>query len=198
MNQNETQLDALELALLKDAEVLPRKHSVQRKLERLLAETGQKLSTQKLDLPWPSMHPKLSRGENYEQQAYRVMDYPRVQEGESFLFYRTLILWGHPIGLHLIASGHFMERLAPALLSNYRSLDASWQYVAHDNPWLWESDKPGLMPCSGMKTESLEEEINKRKFLKLSRFLPLKQYVDLTEISVNCFAELHHYLFSKL
>ncbi|MEM6342228.1 MAG: hypothetical protein AAF927_00055 [Bacteroidota bacterium] len=144
------------------------------------------------------MHPKLSRGENYEQQAYRVMDYPRMQEGESFLFYRTLILWGHPIGLHLIVSGHFMERLVPSILSDYKSLDESWQFAAHDNPWIWEADKAGLQSCRNMKVGRLEEEISKRKFLKLSRFLPLEHYAKLPEISVSCFAELHHHLFSKL
>ena len=198
MKQRETELDSTELALLQDAELLPRKHSVQRKLEQILALTGEKLSAQQLVLPWSSMHPKLSRGENYEQQAYRVMDYPRMQEGESFLFYRTLILWGHPIGLHLIASGHFMERLVPPLLATYQNLDPSWQFTAHDSPWIWEAYKPGLTPCSRMKPEKLEAEILKRKFLKLSRFLPIEQYADLPEISANCFAELHHHLFSKL
>ncbi|MEL7533456.1 MAG: hypothetical protein AAFN10_19235 [Bacteroidota bacterium] len=198
MNQNNTSLDPLELALLKDAEILPRKHEVQDKLEKLLAQTGEQLLAQSLALPWPSMPPKLSRGENYAQQAYRVMDYPRMQQGEGFLFYRTLVLWGHPIGIHLIVSDHFMERLVPFLLDRYQDLNPAWQFAAHDNPWIWEASAAGLVACSSMAKEQLAGEIAKRKFLKLSRFFPLDQYADLAEMSVDCFAELHHQLLARV
>lgn len=198
MKQNKTELDSLEFALLADAKVLPRKHSVQRKLETLLTQTGQSLEALALPLPWPSKNPKLSRGENYAQQAYRVMDFPRIQEEGSFLFYRTLILWGHPIGIHLIVSGHFMERLVPIFLKQYQSLDSNWQYAAHENPWIWEASEPGLWQCNSMDRDQIKEEVAKRKFLKLSQFVALEQYADLAKMSSACFAELHHHLLAPL
>lgn len=194
MKQDDTQLNTRELALLQDAKVLPLKHSVQQKLEQKLIQTGNTLKALKLSLEWESKAPKLSRGENYAQQAYRVMDFPRIQEEGGFLFYRTLVLWGHPIGAHLIVSGHFMERLVPRLLNNYQQLAPHWLLAAQDSPWIWESEAEGLLVCSTLSEENLNLEIEKRKFFKLSSFLPLDQYDRLADFSRDRWAELHHLL----
>ncbi|MFK7924247.1 MAG: hypothetical protein AB8H47_19985 [Bacteroidia bacterium] len=198
MKPVEFQLDPQELALLADSEVLPRKHRVQQKLEKILLQTGQTLNEMAFPLPWSSKSPKLSRGENYEQQAYRVMDFPRIQAEGGFLFYRTLILWGHPIGMHLIASGHFMERLCPSLLAHYPSLAPHWYYAAQDTPWIWQANAQGLIPCHSMEEDQLKIEIAKRKFLKLSSFVDLDQYADLQRLSQDRFAELHGKLIEPL
>lgn len=198
MQSVEFPLNPQELALLADPDVLPRKHRVQQTLEKILLQTGQSLNAMALSIPWSSKPPKLSRGENYEQQAYRVMDFPRIQEEGGFLFYRTLILWGHPIGMHLIASGHFMERLAPSLIAHHSSLAPHWYYAAQDTPWIWQADANDLIPCFNMEPDQLLAEISKRKFLKLSSFVPLDRYADLPQLSLDRFAELHSKLIEPL
>ncbi|MEL6589510.1 MAG: hypothetical protein AAFQ68_05495, partial [Bacteroidota bacterium] len=137
-----------------------------------------------------SKPPKLSRGENYHQQAYRVMDFPRMQDGESFFLFRSLVLWGHPIGFHLIVSGHFMERLASTFLQHHRDLAAHWYYSQQEEPWIWEAEAPGLIPCAAIETSVLRIAVQKRSFFKLSSFLPLQQYQELPAMSLARWQEL--------
>lgn len=179
-----------EFALLADPEVLKRKHRVQLKIEQLLLQSGQNLQ-QAISTGWQaSKPPKLSRGENYQQQAYRVMDFPRMQEGESFFLFRSLVLWGHPIGFHLIVSGHFMERLAPAFLQHHQALPSHWYYGQQEQPWIWEAEAPGLTSCATTETSVLRIAVQKRAFLKISSFLPLQQYQALPAMSLTRWQEL--------
>ena len=105
------QLTEKELAIFQDYEFMPLKAKVWAKIEALLSQLQQQLEEKipefSNQLPTDLIYSsgKLSRGENYKTYSYRVMDYPRVFQGSDIFTYRCVVLWGHPIGFHLILKG---------------------------------------------------------------------------------------------
>lgn len=191
MNKDLYQLNPAEWELINDRDILPRKHQITAKMESLLLNLGDFLfHLHQEESHMSSLPPKLSKGENYHQQAYRVMDFPRMVDGKSFLFYRAVILWGHPIGLHLIGSGHFQRSLTHDLLQSVSSLSPNWQLATQETPWTWEAEAEGWKSLCKFEQETLQAELEGRSFFKISYFLPLVQYLDLLEKGQDLYKEL--------
>ncbi len=173
-------LDPVELAVLKDREFMPVKLRVARKLEAKLNQLGQSLQAeveaqgQHLPAVIRARPPKLSRGENYQSYAYRVMDYPRVFGKEDMLAFRSMVLWGHPVGYHLMLAGTYREQYRPLLAQAISQLPEGYLLSAQATPWQWEPSHD-LLPAQQLTAETVAEIISQRAFIKVSYFLPLTE-----------------------
>jgi hypothetical protein len=179
----EPQLTAEELSLLQRKDLLPSKHRLLAKLDQQLAT----LATELTDLQEAAglgKHPllrvsgKVSRGENYHLQSYRVLDYPRVFDKKDIFAFRSMVLWGHEISFHLLLSGIYLQQFGAKVRAAAPQL--SGYYLArHDTPWTWEQESPGWLPCEALRPEDWERLLSERTFLKLSCFLPLENIAEL-------------------
>ncbi|MEM7374445.1 MAG: hypothetical protein AAF587_37975 [Bacteroidota bacterium] len=170
-----------EFHLLQDASLLPAKFRIGEKINKWLAALHRELKTPisnaiHLSEEVCQSSGKISRGENYHNQAYRVLDYPRIFRRDAIFAFRTVVLWGHPIGFHLILSGIYKEKHQEHLLTNRHKLGENVCLAAHETPWIWEADAPGLHPCHAMSEEDWREHLDRFSFIKLSQFLPLTEY----------------------
>ncbi|RMG63872.1 MAG: hypothetical protein D6722_17300 [Bacteroidetes bacterium] len=176
-------LSEAEARVLSDREFMPIKHQVSEKVDAALLHLRDLLLPVVQAGPWPAAvrvtPPKLSRGENYRHYAYRLLDCPRVFAGDDMLAFRSLVLWGHPIGFHLMLAGRYRELYLPRFLQRYPELPpGAWLSVQAD-PWRWEAEAEGLLPLAGLSPAELRRETGRCAFLKVSYFLPLAEFAQM-------------------
>ena len=198
-NEKNIILNAVEWTLFQDKSFMPVKARVLEKIEFILGRLGSKLETEcrkSMDIlseAYFDKPPKLSRGENYSNYAYRVMDFPRFAKGESLFLYRCVVLWGHPIGFHLILQGEPKREFEEAFKDNYHQLPAGFFISNQESPWKWESEDDDLISLRNISANQVNAILTQRPFLKLSCFLPLKSYLDIPEVGVAVWGELARY-----
>lgn len=187
MPQKPLKLSPEELSLLRDRAIMPTKQSLLIKLEKHLAHLSRELKNRLREnpsyLPTELINegPKISKGENYNMQPYRVLDYPRVFSGKDIFTFRTLILWGHSIGFHLILGGKYREIYLEAVMQNISKLPQGFFISRQDTPWIWEQEAGGLFLHNSLKEETLKEILEERLFIKLSYFIDLQEYEKIVE-----------------
>ena len=183
------ELEEQELAILEDENFLPMKAKVCLKVEGLLAE----LHTDLIELmsgyeptEWPKIRQskgKISRGENYHHYAYRVLDYPNVLTKDDMFLFRSMMLWGDAYSFHFILAGKYLEAFQDKLIGALYKLPKETLLATHDDPWIWHSSAPNWKGLGDLGTKGLKDEMKKRKFMKLSHFLNLKEYSQARERS---------------
>lgn len=178
-------LSETEAYLFRSAELLPLKHRICRKMEGWLELVGEAIAEDLKENPkglppeWVDSSPRLSRGENYHEQAYRVLDYPRFFAKADMLTARVVVLWGHATGFHLMAAGKYREQYLEAWVPEINRLPAGFQLSAQQNPWIWENTNTELLPVDSLDEATVRSTLESRSFIKLSYFLPLEKSLDL-------------------
>lgn len=171
-----------ELTVLQDRSFLPLKHSACLKIEAQLALLRDEIG-KTFDPAVPEAlrksGGKISRGENYHTYAYRVLDCPSVFRKEDIFTFRTLVLWGHYIGFHLLLTGAFKEQYQEKLIAEYGRLQGDFWLSREDIPWQWLLNEAEQVPLAGLEADALREILAARKFLKVSVYLPLSRYAEL-------------------
>ena len=183
-------LSEQEFELLSDPTLLPDKYRICEKIDQWLSELRIELESYlKLGSGLPreilKNHGKISRGENYHFQAYRVLDYPRLFRQDAIFAFRTVVLWGHPIGFHIILSGTYKELFQDAIGKQRINLGSNWLLAAQESPWIWEANAPGLSVCKELSEEQWAAHVATYQFLKISSFLPLSSYRELVSTGLE-------------
>ena len=185
-----------DFAVLSDRDFMPHKQRVCHKVEQLLGQLQVKLEPLVKEAPAGlpvaagRSTAKLSKGENYHSYAYRVLDYPRVFQGEDMFNFRSMMLWGHPFGFHLMLAGQYREALLPGLLACRQELSDRFLLSAQENPWIWEP-QPARQPVFGRLSEEEAQRLTaERAFFKLSVYLPLARWAELPAFGAQVWAEL--------
>lgn len=176
-------LSAAEMAALQDRDFLPLKHRVSAKIDAALLHLRDLILPQLRASSLPPVlrdtPPKLSRGENYRQYAYRVLDCPRHFAGGDMLAFRSMVLWGHPVGFHLMLAGRYRRQYLPALLAHYSALPPGAWLARQETPWVWEAGAAGLLPLDQLSPAEVAEALDHCDYVKISYFLPLSAYSQL-------------------
>ncbi len=75
-------------------------------------EMGKVVEVRKNELPpWFSNSAKISKGENFKELPYFVLDYPKANVSDGFILFRTMVWWGNYIQYIIHASGSFLPYL---------------------------------------------------------------------------------------
>lgn len=188
------ELNEAEWSVFENKRFMPLKERVLHKLEGLLGDLASQL-TEETKLPFSfggakAMGPKISRGENYQSYAYRVLDYPRLHDGHEFMLFRTMILWGHPIGFHLILSQEAKAAFGGDLGTKLKGLPSDWRLSQQDTPWLWEPNWKQLPELYELSMAEVNDILRVRKFCKISRFLPIELYQELPTVGLESWQSL--------
>ncbi len=134
---------------------------------------------------------KISRGENYINLPYMVLDYPAYFKTADIFAFRTMFWWGNFFSSTLHLEGNSLVKARKKLSNNLNKLtgkqvyictgETAWQYhYGKDNYELLTQDHYGL--------------INKCGFLKLSRKINIKDWQYLSEFSKDFLELLLNYL----
>jgi len=186
-----------ELRLLDSAAYPLLKASAFKKLEQLLADTRDALlpAVEKQAAFFPAgtdlRTGKISKGENYLQLPWMVLDFPRLFDKEEVFAYRTLFWWSHGFTCTLHLQGGALEKLRPQLLLNAELLrKKNFFFGVHSDPWRHEVSADNYRAMDELGAEELRELIRARAFVKLMRRMDVKDWRELPGFAAETFGML--------
>ena len=184
------QLTEKELLILQDADFLLTKAAVLKKITELFGHTREELKrcVENSNFSFPNgtglLNGKISKGENYKNLPYMVLDYPTLFSKNSIFAYRTMFWWGNFFSATLHLEGIALYYYRNSIIINLDKLLKKDVYVGvGDTPWQYhyEEDNYSLL------NEVHRDFITNSKFLKLSKKIELKKWNDVSEFSTNFF-----------
>ena len=129
---------------------------------------------------------KIFRGENYKLYPYVVLDYPKLFSVQSVFAFRTMFWWGHEFSFTLHLQGNALDRFRATLLSNLNLLTGNQVYYCiNDSPWHYSYSDTNYRNLEDVK--EIKQDIERRRFVKLSRRLPLTHYAEAVNYCVATF-----------
>ena len=196
MDRTKIQISEEELRIMQDPGIILTKNAVIEKVYQLfalLANGFQELSSQSIHLPLESIRvaPKISRGENYKGLPYVMMDYPRNFSASNIFAVRTLFWWGHFFSISLHLRGSYREQFRETIINSLRKGEmGSWFFQTGSDEWQHHPDGETHLEISKIPTTKWESLFEENEFLKLSQFIPLKQWENAEGILLNYFDQL--------
>lgn len=141
-------------------------------------------------LPVPQ-HPKITRGENYNELPYVVLDYPRYFSHSDILAVRTMFWWGNDMSITLHLKGKYKEMFYAAMISEIiRPGYDDWYLQAQGDEWQHHHTDSTHIPVKKMGMEALQNLVETSSFIKLCNFLPLEKWNEAEDILAARFRQL--------
>jgi len=138
---------------------------------------------------------KISKGENYLNSPYIVLDYPRLFSKEDIFAYRTIFWWGHYFSNAFILGGLSYHRYFSRLLEITGELKKKdWHLCVYRSPWKLEPLPWNYIQFSRLSNEEIRSYLQKYSFVKIARIYSLDQYQKLDQEAVAFISDLIHLL----
>ncbi len=127
-----------------------------------------------------SVIPKISRGENYRNLPYVILDYPSMFDKENIFALRTMFWWGNFFSITLHLTGRFKKLYQQDITNNIQKKGEGDFYVCvNDKGWEHHFDAVNYLPAHSLTTEELDSHLNRKEFLKVAVKINLNQWNDL-------------------
>lgn len=184
-----------ELSLVMDRDWILTKRKIMEQVYDLFGNEIPVISRELIGLPAipgeaRSSNPKISRGENYHQMPWVMLDYPRHFSGTDAFAVRTLFLWGHFFSVTWHLSGRFAAEFAPVLSRILPVVQEDWFVCVSDDPWQHHFDTDYYMPALELTQPVLEDMWAERRFIKLAMKFPLDKWNDMPSVLDKAYARL--------
>ena len=184
------QLTKKELLVLQDSDFLLTKAAVLEKITELFGHTREELKqcVEHSNFSFPDgtglLNGKISKGENYKNLPYMVLDYPTLFSKNSIFAYRTMFWWGNFFSATLHLEGIALNYYRKSITINLDKLLKKDVYIGvGDTPWHYHYEKDNYSRLNDVSRDF----ITNSKFLKLSKKIELKKWTDVPEFSTNFF-----------
>ena len=135
-------LSIKELAVIKNTDFLLTKKTVLIKIQKRLAETRIVLNDELVlnDLPFPlkrdQLKGKISKGENYRDLPWIVLDFPAFFSKENIFAYRTFFWWGNFFSSTLHLQGISLDYYRGLITQNISLLLNKGVFICvNQSPW---------------------------------------------------------------
>ena len=187
------QLTEKELLILQDTDFLLTKATVLEKINELLEHTRNDLksSIEISNFSFPDgtdlLNGKISKGENYKSLPYMVLDYPTLFSKKSTFAYRTMFWWGNFFSATLHLEGIALNYYRNSLTKNLDKLLENGIYICvGETPWQYHYNEDNY----SLLNHEHSEFITNSRFIKLSKKIELKKWIDVPNFSENFFVLL--------
>jgi hypothetical protein len=135
--------------------------------------------------------PKISKGENYENLPYVMLDYPRCFQKENTIAIRTFFWWGNFFSVNLQLSGAYKEQLVPVIQNNFSMLQQNDYWICvSDNPWEHHFEADNYQPIIKITKEEFSSILSREPFVKIAKKIPLTQWEQAPALMEQPFTEL--------
>ena len=180
-----------EFSLLSDAEIIIKKKIIQIKIFKLLEQTQYEISNVlgnfENSLPENFNHAKISKGENYLNLPYMVLDYPSIFSKEDIFAFRTMFYWGNFFSNTLHLEGKYLEQSRQRLYADTPSLIKCNTYISvGETPWHYHYEANNYKELSQDNCSKLLSD----NFVKLSTKIELDNWHNLPELSTSYLQKL--------
>ena len=170
-----------ELSVLTNTSFLLSKAKAANKLNKLLgsAKNAIEKEIKKNDLPEgvDTTAGKISKGENYLQLPYMVLDFPKLFSQDSVFAIRTMFWWGKHFSITLHLQGKALEQYRKTIIENAESLKKKKIYFCvNDDPWQYHFEKDNFIFQDKISEKELLKLLKEKSFLKFSRKMKIENY----------------------
>jgi len=189
-------LSPQELELVYNSEWMLMKNQIIQKAVALMGQLQESLqeSLQGWRLPeeWLQPGAKISRGERYEGLPYVILDFPRFFSQQGILACRSLFWWGHYFTCTLHLSGEFLIRYRPLLWANVEYLQQQdWWVSCSEEEWTHQvHESKDYRPLTDVTPDAFWAFLMKRRFLKLVKTYPLREWSGFVAYAVENYSQL--------
>ena len=170
-----------ELQLIKNQQFFQTKKNVLEKVEWFFSQLPSKIDATFSSLDLAAYNPKISKGENYHDFPYRVLDFPNNFSKNNYLALRVIFIFGHGFSFHFIKTidnkGEIIQNI-----SNIFSKDIFINI--QENLWVHHYDNEIYIKLIDLSSNDLENIINTQNNLKLSFF---SNALDFSSIEAELF-----------
>jgi hypothetical protein len=185
-----------ELQLVSNGEWILTKRRVMEKVDRLLSNVADKqrvvIEVEKDWLPAEVVQsePKISRGENYLQLPYLILDYPRCFDAENIFAVRTMFWWGNFFSVTLHLSGKYKERFQEKIIQHIGSMQQQIFICIHESQWQHHFEAGNYISVKELSSAGVADTVYKKQFIKLAIKFPLQPWVALPALLDEAFMEM--------
>ncbi len=117
---------------------------------------------------------KISRGENYLQLPWVMLDAPNYFKGSDVFAVRTFFWWGNFISINFLVMGCFVEEVKKELIKTKQRYE-NWNICINENPWQHHFNDDNFIQLN----QFTATEINDLKFIKLAKKVPLQEWDNI-------------------
>ena len=186
-----------ELQLVNSSEWILTKRKIIDTVYKLFGELAEKqkiiIDNEKDWLPLPVLQstPKISRGENYLQLPYVLLDYPRCFDPENTFAIRTLFWWGNFFSITIQLSGLYKQLFEENICKNKNSAGKNNFYLCiNESPWQHHFTADNYIAVKHLTQQEIEEIVRKKHFVKLAIKFPLQQWNAMPVLLDKSFADI--------
>lgn len=198
------ELTAAEAAIVGNPELLLLKNRVIEKVVGLLGEVQRGLAATDshqrfpFEEEWLKPSAKISRGEQYRQLPWVMLDYPRYFSGKEAFAFRTMFWWGHYFISTLHLGGSVKARFRDALIGSHATLAGNgFQVYLGDDPWEHDFEGGNYRPIGSISLADWRVVTDRYDFLKIAKPFTLSQWGEVKDEVVAAYATLLVLLNSK-
>lgn len=180
MNQTKVQFSTSELELMGNSEIILTKNKVIQKVKTLLEELQDDFTEMYENNPAMlpnnifSIHPKISKGENYQGLPYLILDYPRIFKQEDIFAIRTMFWWGNFFSITLHISGLFKLQYAQNVETSYNKLvQEKFSVCINSDPWVHHFGPDNYMLITSLDYKMFQEACKNQPHLKIAKTISL-------------------------
>lgn len=197
-------LSAKELNLVCNADFILTKQAIIKKVYQLMGELSenwqQQLSQFQKLLP-PEMFlnsPKISKGENYRDLPYVILDYPRCFGKEDTLAIRLFFWWGNFFSISIHLSGYYQSLAVPFLVKNFVLLQKNeYSICNNETPWEHHFLDDNFTCLKRISLEKFTAILTEKPFIKIAKKIPLNEWEKVAAFMEQSFADLIMLAFIK-
>lgn len=141
---------------------------------------------------------KISKGENYLQLPYLILDHPRSFKTADIFAIRTMFWWGNFFSVTLQLSGSYKEIYLEKIYNNLPFTKENLFICVHEDQWQHHFEAGNYKNIKELTGEELREIIDKRSFLKLAVKFPLQHWDTMPGLLQQGFREIIELLKDQL
>jgi hypothetical protein len=127
----------------------------------------------------PESVPKISKGENYLQFPWVMLDYPRLFGQEDICAVRTMFWWGNFFSITLHLSGKYRSLINKAVVLKHAGSSSGLHICVNNDQWQHHFGEGNYKPCSTCTETQLTELLQKENFIKLALRYDINHWNDL-------------------
>lgn len=185
-----------ELQLLHNSEWILTKRRILEKVALMLGDLADKqLAVLQHAKDWlPSevltRSAKISRGENYLQLPFMILDHPRIFGTEDIFAIRTMFWWGNFFSVTLHLSGKFKQQYEARVLQNILQNKSDLYLCTHIDQWHHHFENDNYVRADELDAQRIEDIIRSGSFVKIARRFPMHAWNTLPVQLGNCFRDM--------
>ncbi len=177
MDRVKLQLSEEEKVLVSDPAVILTKNRILEKVDLLLGSLSElqvkraKELAHRLPGAFFQQAPKISRGQQYRQMPWLMLDFPRCFESAETLAIRQFFWWGHLFSSSLLATGALKDQVCAGA---WRTIPGIYACV-HASPWEHHFEADNFRLAANL-TDAEFQAICQKEFIKLAFMLPITDW----------------------